>query len=108
MQRTAHFHDHIADARLPQAAGVVDHAAALDTAVDRLDTHAATRDASIRGFLRAREGAASRLPAQHHQEDMKPLMGCALAHPEPPPLHHLEGIRLQVDQEKQQPIFRGR
>jgi hypothetical protein len=35
-------------------------------------------------------------------------MGCAPAHPEQPPLHHLEGIGLQVDQEKQQPILRGR
>ncbi len=33
-------------------------------------------------------------------------MGFALAHPEQPPLHHLEGVRLQVDQDKQQPIRR--
>jgi hypothetical protein len=36
---------------------------------------------------------------------MNPLMGCALAYPEQPPLHHLKGIGLQVDQEKQQPIL---
>jgi hypothetical protein len=36
---------------------------------------------------------------------MNPLMGFALAHPEQLPLHHLEGIRLQVDQDKQQPIL---
>jgi hypothetical protein len=65
MQRTADFHDQIAHARLPQAAGVVDDAAALHTAVDMLDAHPATRDAPIRGFLRAREGAASRLPRRH-------------------------------------------
>jgi hypothetical protein len=34
-------------------------------------------------------------------------MGCALAHPEPPPLHHLERIGLQVDQDTQQPILGG-
>jgi hypothetical protein len=39
---------------------------------------------------------------------MKPLMGFALAHPEQPPLHHLEGIGLQVDQDKEQPILRRR
>jgi len=65
MQRTTDFHDQIADARLPEAADVVHDAAALDTAVDVLDAHTATRDAPIRGFLRAREGAASRLPGRH-------------------------------------------
>jgi hypothetical protein len=70
MQRTADFHDQIADARLPQAAGIVDDAAALDTAVDMLDAHAATRDAPIRGFLRAREGAASRLAGRHDDLDL--------------------------------------
>jgi hypothetical protein len=70
MQRTADFHDHITDARLSQAVGVVDDAAALDTAVDMLDAHAPTRDASIRGFLRAREGAASRLPGRHEDLDL--------------------------------------
>ena len=38
---------------------------------------------------------------------MNPLMGFALAHPEQPPLHDLEGVRLQVDQDEQQSI-RGR
>ncbi len=37
MQRPADFHDQIADARLPQAARVVDDAAALDAAVDVRD-----------------------------------------------------------------------
>jgi hypothetical protein len=36
---------------------------------------------------------------------MNPLMGFALAHPEEPPLPHLERISLQVDQDKQQPIL---
>jgi hypothetical protein len=39
---------------------------------------------------------------------MNPLMGLALAHPEEPPLHDLERVGLQVDQDKQQPIFGGR
>ena len=36
---------------------------------------------------------------------MNPLMRFALAHPEQPPLYDLEGIGLQVDQDKQQPIL---
>jgi hypothetical protein len=41
MQRTAAFHDSIANARLPQADRVVDHVAALDAAVDGRDADAA-------------------------------------------------------------------
>jgi hypothetical protein len=37
---------------------------------------------------------------------MNPLMSLALAHPESPPLHDLERIGLQVDQDKEQPILR--
>jgi len=70
MQRTANFHDQIADACLPQAAGIMDDAAALDTAVDVLDAHAATRDAPIRGFLRARESAPPRLLRRHDDLDV--------------------------------------
>jgi hypothetical protein len=47
---------------------------------------------------------AQRRP-QHDQEDMKPLMRFALAHPEQPPLHHWEGRGLQVDQDAQEPIL---
>jgi hypothetical protein len=36
---------------------------------------------------------------------MNPLMGFALAQPEQPPLHDLERVSLQVDQDKQQPIL---
>jgi hypothetical protein len=39
---------------------------------------------------------------------MNPLMRFTLAYPEQPPLHHLEGVGLQVDQDKQQPILGGR
>jgi hypothetical protein len=39
---------------------------------------------------------------------MNPLMGFALAHSKQPPLHDLEGIGLQVDEDKQQPILGGR
>jgi hypothetical protein len=35
-------------------------------------------------------------------------MGLALAHPEQSPLHYLEGVRFQVDQDKQQAILRSR
>jgi hypothetical protein len=38
---------------------------------------------------------------------MNPLMGFALAHPEEPPLHDLERVGLQIDQEKHQPILGG-
>jgi hypothetical protein len=40
MQRTADVHDQITDARLREAAGLMDHAAALDAAVDVLDARA--------------------------------------------------------------------
>jgi hypothetical protein len=69
MPGTANFHEPIADALLPQAAGVVDDAAALDAAVDGLDTHAPARDAPIRHCLRAREGPAPRLPRRHDEVD---------------------------------------
>ncbi len=55
----------IANTRLPQAAGVMDDAAALDTAVDVFNAHAATRDVSIGGFLAAREGSATWLAGRH-------------------------------------------
>jgi hypothetical protein len=35
---------------------------------------------------------------------MNPLMGLTLAHPKQSPVHDLEGVRFQVDQDKQQPI----
>jgi hypothetical protein len=65
MQRTADFHDPVADARLPEAAGVMDNAAALDAAVDVLNAHAAAGDAPIGGFLAAGEGSASWLAGRH-------------------------------------------
>jgi len=65
MQRTTDCHNEITDACLPEAADVVDDAAALDAAVDVLDAHTATRDAPIRGFLRAREGPAPWLLRRH-------------------------------------------
>ena len=46
--------------------------------------------------------------AQDHHQDVNPLVSLALAHPEQPPLGHLEGVGLQVDQDKQQPILRRR
>jgi hypothetical protein len=70
MQRTADFHHQIADARLPQAARVVDDAAALDTTVDMFDADAPACDPSIRGFLGPREGAASWLLGRHDDLDV--------------------------------------
>jgi hypothetical protein len=58
MPCTADFHAQIADARLPQAAGVGDEAAGLDAAVDGLATHTTARDAPMRRFLRAPMGPA--------------------------------------------------
>jgi hypothetical protein len=34
-----------------------------------------------------------------------PLIGFALDHPEQAPVHHLEGVGLQVGENKQEPIF---
>ena len=69
MQCTADFHDQVADARLSEAAGVVDNPAALDAAVDVLDADAATCNASIGGFLAAREGPAAGLAGWHDDLD---------------------------------------
>jgi hypothetical protein len=65
MQSTADFHTQVTDTRLPETAGVVDDATALDAAVDVLDAHAPTGDASIRSFLRPRESPAPRLLRRH-------------------------------------------
>ena len=70
MQRTADFHDQIADPSLSEAAGVVDDAAALDAAVDVLDAHTSAREAPIRGFLRARKPAATWLSGRHDHLDL--------------------------------------
>jgi hypothetical protein len=67
MQRTADFHDQITDAGLPEAAGVVDDAAAFDAAVDMLDARTPAGNPPIRGFLLAREGPAPRLLRRHDQ-----------------------------------------
>jgi hypothetical protein len=52
------------------------------------------------------EGAQCR--QQHGQEGVDPLIGFALAHAEQAPVHHLKHIGLQVDQNEEQAIFRGR
>jgi len=65
MQRTADFHDQIADPHLSQATDSVDDAAALDAAVDVLDAHTSAGDAPIRRFLGPRELSSSRLPGWH-------------------------------------------
>jgi hypothetical protein len=65
MQAAADFHDTIANARLSEAAGVVDDAAALDTAIDVFDAHAAARDAPVGRLLRLCEFLSSWLPGRH-------------------------------------------
>jgi hypothetical protein len=70
MQRTADFHDQIADACLPQTARVVDDAAALDAAVDVLDADPAARNPAIGPFLRTREGAAAWFLGGHDDLDV--------------------------------------
>ncbi len=70
MQRTADFHDQIADPSLSEAAGVVDDAAALHAAVDVLDAHTSARDAPIRGFLQARKSTATWLSGRHDHLDL--------------------------------------
>jgi hypothetical protein len=71
MQRTADFHDRIADTGLAQAVGIMDYAATLDATVDVLDAHTPSRDPPIGGFLPARQGPASRLAGRH--EDLHPV-----------------------------------
>jgi hypothetical protein len=70
MQRTADFHDQVADARPPEAAGVVDDATALDAAVDVLDAHTSSGDPPIRGLLRPCKGSAPGLPRRHDDLDV--------------------------------------
>jgi hypothetical protein len=84
VQCTADFHDQVADARLAEAAGLVDHTAALHAAVDVLDAHAATRDASIGGSLAAREGAAAGLAGRHDDLDLVERAGQEAQILEPP------------------------
>jgi hypothetical protein len=71
MQGTTDFPEPIAEARFPEAAGIMDDAAAFDAAVDVLDAHAPAGDAPIRGFLRAREGPAPRLLGRHDHFDLR-------------------------------------
>jgi hypothetical protein len=52
------------------------------------------------------EGAQGR--QQRWEEDVNPSIGFALHHPEQAPLHDLERLRFQGDQDKQEPIFRCR
>ena len=62
---------------------------------------AASASATPRRCRQLRQGPGRGIPQraqrrpQDHQEGMNPLMGFALAHPEQPPLHHLEGIGLR-------------
>src|SRR5215211_977578 len=55
MQRTPDFHHHVAQASFPQANGLFEHAATLDTAGDMLDAHSASSDLPVPRFLGARQ-----------------------------------------------------
>ena len=57
----------------------------------------------VRGTRPVAEGTECR--QQRRQEDVNPLIRFALNHPEQAPLHDLERIRFQVDQDEQEPIF---
>ena len=70
MQRTADFHEQIADARLSEAAGLVHNTAALDAAIDMLDAYAPAGDTPIRGLLRACKLPSARLPGRHDDLDL--------------------------------------
>jgi len=71
MQRTADFHDQIADARLPEAVCLVHNATALHTAVHVLDADTPTGGAPIRRFLRLCELPSSRLLGRHDHLDLR-------------------------------------
>jgi hypothetical protein len=92
MQRTANFHDQIADTHLPQAVRVTDDTAALDTAVNMLDADAAACDPSIGGFLRPREGSAPWLLGRHDDLDVVKREGQE-AEILPQPAARRQGIR---------------
>jgi hypothetical protein len=84
MQSTADFHHHVTDTRLPEAAGGVDDATALDAAVDVREAHAAAREAPMRGFWRPREGPAARRLGRHAALDLRPGEGQAAPRLAPP------------------------
>jgi hypothetical protein len=92
MQRTAHFHDQIADTHLPQAVRGTDDTAALDPAVTMRDADAAAGDPSIGGFLRPREGSAPWLLGRHDALDVVKRAGQA-AEILPQPAARRQGIR---------------
>jgi hypothetical protein len=118
MPCTADVHHTIADARLLEAAGVVDGATALDAAVDVLDTHAPPRDAPIHRFLRACAGATSRLPggpndfhlvecARQAAQILEPPaargqgVGRAIRHPR---IVHAAGVRVAPQEDHQRRV----
>jgi hypothetical protein len=71
MQRTADVHDEIADSRLPQAAGVLDDATALHTAVHVLNAYTPAGHAPIGGFLCTCEGTPPRLLGWYDDLDLR-------------------------------------
>ena len=67
------------------------------------------RDAEALRQGRQRAGRGSAAGAQRRQqrgqEDVDPLIGFTLLHAEQASLHHLEGIRFEIDQDEEESIF---
>jgi hypothetical protein len=61
MQRTADFHHHVANAGFPHSDRLVEHTAAFDTAVDRLDAYAPPSKLPIPHFLGPHQLVSTRL-----------------------------------------------
>jgi hypothetical protein len=81
MQCTADFHHAIANTRLPEAAGVVDDAAALDTTVDVLNADAAAIDAPAVGRLVPESQAQASAPVAGVAGRYDALQTAASVHP---------------------------
>ena len=70
MQRTAEFHDEIADALLPQADAVFDDTTTLDTAVDMLDPQPTLVERLVRHVLLQCELLAAGFLGRHEDLDL--------------------------------------
>ena len=76
MQSTANFHHHIAYAVFPHPDGLLEHAAAFDTAIDMYDAHPTPSDRVVVGLLCGRQRFSSRLLCR--LEDLHALQGAPL------------------------------
>src|SRR5712691_7955983 len=94
-----------ADAATPGAASSVSGATTAAASATETPSRCASavRERAGGGIA---EGAPGRQP--RWEEDVKPSISFALHHPEQAPLHDLERIRFQGDQDEQKPSFRCR